>query len=76
MITNIDTLLSKKSYTVLIRLSMKELNEDLAIVAKAVELYGNKYLPVFVRFHNEIENHKKQDSFRNIALQMAQNSIL
>lgn len=55
---------------------MKELNEDLAIVAKAVELYGNKYLPVFVRFHNEIENHKKQDSFRNIALQMAQNSIL
>ncbi|MDN5201493.1 hypothetical protein QQ008_08975 [Fulvivirgaceae bacterium BMA10] len=42
-------------------------------MARAVEKYGDQYLPAFIRIHNEIENRKKELSYKKIALQIAAN---
>lgn len=43
------------------------------IMAVIIRDYGDKYLPVFKRIHEERELRKAQDSLKNIALQIAQN---
>ncbi|MCY1245539.1 hypothetical protein D9M72_586980 [compost metagenome] len=46
-----------------------------SIMAKIVVNYGDKYLPVFQRMHEIREEYKAKQDMKNIALQIAQNSI-
>jgi len=47
--------------------------ETQQIIAKLIELYGDRYLPAFIRVHNEIDRFNKGQSYRTIALQMVSN---
>ncbi len=51
--------------------STRELEEAYKIAAVIVKRYGEKYLPVFKRMHDEIEQAKADNSFKQIALQVA-----
>lgn len=50
----------------------EDLEAAYKIMAMIVRNYGDKYLPVFKRIHEEREFRKAQQSLKNIALQIAQ----
>lgn len=50
----------------------EDLEAAYKIMAMIVRKYGDKYLPVFKRIHEERELRKAQQSLKNIALQIAQ----
>lgn len=50
----------------------EDLESAYKIMAMIVRKYGDKYLPVFKRIHEERELRKAQQSLKNIALQIAQ----
>lgn len=43
------------------------------ISAEIVKQHGDLYLPVFIRIHEEIEKRKNNQSYKQIALQIALN---
>ncbi|MEM6813271.1 MAG: hypothetical protein AAF600_02640 [Bacteroidota bacterium] len=43
------------------------------VMAQIVEKYGDLYIPIFVRIIDEIEDRKKNQSYKEIALQMLDN---
>ncbi|WP_306565365.1 hypothetical protein [Flavobacterium lindanitolerans] len=45
------------------------------IMAKIVRDYGDKYMPIFQRMHEIREAHKSKLDLKNIALQIARNSL-
>jgi len=50
----------------------EDLEAAYKIMAMIVSKYGDNYLPVFKRIHEERELRKAQQSLKNIALQIAQ----
>ena len=51
----------------------EELEKPYKIIAKIVRDYGDKYLPIFQRIHDEVERRKANQGLKDIALQIAQN---
>ncbi|MEM1258950.1 MAG: hypothetical protein AAF849_00735 [Bacteroidota bacterium] len=67
VIPNHRVLLSKADITL-------ELLQDASMVmAQIVEKYGDLYIPIFARVIDEIEDRKKNQSYKEIALQMLDN---
>lgn len=56
-------------------LTEKNIEKAYTIMAKIVVMHGDKYLPVFQRMHEIREEYKAKQDMKNIALQIAQNSI-
>lgn len=56
------------------RISVTDENIDQAyiIMARIIHAYGDKYLPIFKRIHEERELRKANQDLRNIALQVAE----
>jgi hypothetical protein len=50
---------------------LESLTHDYRIAAKIVELYGDKYIPGFVRVHEEIQKHSALNDAKNLALKVA-----
>lgn len=50
----------------------EDLETSYKIMAMIVRNYGDKYLPVFKRIHEEREMRKAQSDLKDIALQIAQ----
>lgn len=44
-------------------------------MARIVRDYGDKYLPIFERLHEELKSRKKQEEIKSIALKIALNEI-
>lgn len=51
----------------------EEIETAYIIMAKIIRDYGDKYLPIFKRIHEERELRKANQGLKNIALQVAQN---
>lgn len=54
----------------------EELERAYRIIAKIVHDYGDKYLPIFQRIHEEVEARKAKQGLKDIALLVAQNMRL
>ena len=50
---------------------VETIERDYRIAAKVVELYGDKYVPGFIRVHKEIQKHLSLIDARNLALEVA-----
>jgi hypothetical protein len=50
---------------------LEALKRDYRIAAKIVELYGDKYIPGFIRVHEEIQKHSALNDAKNLALKVA-----
>lgn len=42
------------------------------IAAKVVAEFGDTYLPVFERLHNEIQKHQEKSDIKSLALRVAE----
>jgi hypothetical protein len=51
----------------------EKLEEAYQVIARIVRDYGEKYLPIFKRLHEEREIRKASQDLKDIALQVAQN---
>ena len=54
----------------------EDLETAYKIMAIIVSNHGDKYLPVFKRIHEELEQRRTQQGLMNIALQIAENMQL
>lgn len=54
------------------KVTLQQLREGYKITAKIVSTYGDKYLPIFKRLHDEMEKRMAEETLKNIALQVAQ----
>lgn len=45
------------------------------IIAKIIRDYGDRYIPIFKRVHDERERRKADMRLKNIALQVAENLV-
>ena len=64
----------KKGFDQNEELTMEELYECYNSLARIVKKYGNEYLPLFERVHNEIERRKKKNRLLDIAMDVANKS--
>lgn len=64
----------KKGFDQNEELTMEELYECYNSLARIVKKYGNEYLPLFERVHNEIEMRKKKNRLLDIAMDVANKS--
>lgn len=55
------------------KITEEVLEEAYRIMARIVRDYGEKYLPIFKRLHEEREIRKAKQELKDIALQIAQN---
>jgi hypothetical protein len=53
------------------KIANENLYRDYQITAKLVELYGEKYLPSFLRIHHEIEAIRSLKDIKILALKVA-----
>lgn len=53
----------------------EKIEQAYVIMAQVVRNYGDKYLPLFKRIHDEREERKANQDLRNIALLVASNPI-
>lgn len=51
--------------------SLEQLEHGLKIAARIVVLYGEAYIPVFTRMHEEVEKAKANQSKESLALRLA-----
>ncbi|MBU7569300.1 MAG: hypothetical protein KAF41_01485 [Flavobacterium sp.] len=56
-------------------MTIENIERAYIIMAKIVRDYGDKYIPVFQRMHEIREAYKAKQDMKNIALQIAQNSL-
>lgn len=54
-------------------ISKELLDQSLKVIADIVRIYGNPYLPLFIKIHKEIERRKAELSYQEIALQISKN---
>jgi pimeloyl-CoA synthetase len=54
-------------------ISNEQIEKAYEIIARIIRDYGDVYLPIFKRLHEEKEARKAKGDLRNIALQIAQN---
>lgn len=54
-------------------ITLELLNEVCLIMAEIVQIYGDRYLPIFIRILKEVELKKEQQKYKEIALQMLSN---
>jgi len=59
----------KKEFTV----TDENIEKAYIIMAQIIQKYGDKYLPIFKRIHEEREARKANQDLKNIALQVASN---
>jgi hypothetical protein len=52
-------------------LTIVELKQARKIVAKIVSLYGDHYLPIFIKLNDEVEYFESMDKHKELALKMA-----
>lgn len=52
-------------------LTLTDISRARAVVAKAIELYGDVYLPIFIRLNEEYERSKEQAGMISLALSVA-----
>lgn len=50
----------------------EQVEKAYGIIARIVRDYGDQYLPIFKRLHEEREARKAKNDLKNIALQVAQ----
>ncbi len=53
------------------KFSIEELEDALKIAAKVVALYGETYLPIFKRLHDELLKAQEGEKTKRLALEMA-----
>ncbi|GAA3643703.1 hypothetical protein [Flavivirga jejuensis] len=63
----------KKENLVDTDITLKLLIQCRNIMAKIIKEHGNEFLPIFIRIEKEIEQKKKDNHFKNKALQIAEN---
>jgi len=51
-------------------ITLELLDEAYKASAEIVKLHGDKYLPIFIRMHKEIEQRKNNQFYKEIALQI------
>ncbi len=54
-------------------ITLELLEECYYSIARIIEKYGDVYLPLFIRLHNEIEKMKDDNKMKKLALEIAQN---
>lgn len=52
-------------------ITLDDIIDAYAVIARIVTIYGDKYLPIFERLHREIEEHKMKNKMLNIARNVA-----
>ncbi|GAB1856120.1 hypothetical protein MHTCC0001_09550 [Flavobacteriaceae bacterium MHTCC 0001] len=54
-------------------ISLEILIQCRSITAKIIRENGDAFLPIFIRIEKEIEEEKKRNNYKDIALQIAEN---
>jgi hypothetical protein len=52
-------------------ITLADISRARTVIAKAIELYGDVYLPIFIRLNEEYESAKRQDNMISLALSIA-----
>jgi hypothetical protein len=52
-------------------ITLADISRARTVIAKAIEMYGDVYLPIFIRLNEEYESAKRQDSIISLALRVA-----
>ena len=53
-------------------ITLTQLQTAYKIAAKVVTQYGDVYMPIFKRLHEEVDKRMAEEKLKNIALQVAQ----
>ncbi len=55
--------------------TLADLEDGYRKIAILIDLYGDVYLPIFIRLHKEIEAKKEADKFKLLAMKVANNNV-